>query len=133
MGRPESSELGGRFGRVLGHGGRSGHHVGMQRSDLARVRHILRLVSYGYTLAVVTFRVDDDLKRRMGQLKHVNWSDVLRQYVAETVSAEESRLRVGKDSARILRASKDIEDLRRRSPAGWKGAQGIMEWRKLQR
>ncbi|MEM1726380.1 MAG: hypothetical protein QXP86_01855 [Nitrososphaerota archaeon] len=50
---------------------------------------------------IASFRVDKKLKARMGRLRHINWSELLRRYVEPVVEQEENKLRPaggGKDS-----------------------------------
>jgi len=78
---------------------------------------------------VVSFRVDRRLKERMERLKHINWSEVVRRAIEETVRREEARLR-GKDRDRIAWASLKMDELRRRVE-GWSGVEEIRRWREV--
>lgn len=42
-------------------------------------------------MAIITVRVDDELKRRMERVKHVNWSEVVRQAIIRTLGHEEGQ------------------------------------------
>lgn len=42
-------------------------------------------------MAVITVRVDDELKGRMEGLRHINWSEVVRQAIIEVLDREEAR------------------------------------------
>lgn len=42
-------------------------------------------------MSIVTVRVDEELKRRMSKLKHINWSEVMRQAIIRTIEREEAR------------------------------------------
>ncbi|MEM1995302.1 MAG: hypothetical protein QXW32_07540 [Nitrososphaerales archaeon] len=42
-------------------------------------------------MALITVRVDDELKKRMSRLRHVNWSEVVRQAILNVVKREEER------------------------------------------
>jgi hypothetical protein len=72
-------------------------------------------------MSVVTVRVDEKTKRRMGQLKHVNWSSVLREAIERKLEQEKNR-----DLAKALLAN---DKLRRPAPAGWDSAKAIRFWR----
>ena len=76
---------------------------------------------------VVSFRISRRLKERMDRLKHVNWSEVVRRAIYETVVREEARLRV-KDAERLKRAVFRSEELSRRV-AGWNSVEEIRRWR----
>lgn len=97
-----------------------------RKTYLWAVRHVC-------TMPVVNFRIDEALKEKMDRLKHLNWSELLRKYVKKVVMEEESRLGEGKNRVRILGASRDIDELRQRTPRDWKGAEVVIRWRKLRR
>jgi len=83
-------------------------------------------------MAIVNFRVDEETKRRMEKLRHLNWSELLRTYVEEVVSAEEKRLPVERDRSLVEEGVREIEELRS-SPEGWSGAEVVIEWRRARR
>ncbi len=81
----------------------------------------------------MNFRVDEETKKRMERLKHLNWSELLRRYVGEVVKEEEKRLAVVRDMSLIEESARAIEDLRSRSPEGWSGAEVVIQWRRARR
>lgn len=42
-------------------------------------------------MVMISVRIDDDLKRRMAKLKHINWSEVIRQSILDVLSSEDAR------------------------------------------
>ncbi len=82
---------------------------------------------------MVSFRVDERLKKRMEALAHLNWSEVLRQYVGRVVTEEEMKSGRKKDFAAIAEAMATIDRLRSKSQSGWNGAEEIKKWRRLRR
>lgn len=84
-------------------------------------------------MAIVNFRVDEEIKKKMDRLKHLNWSEILRQYVSKVVEEEEKKSLAKKDFRRIKRSIKIIHKLRLRSPKDWKGAEVVMYWRRLRK
>jgi hypothetical protein len=40
---------------------------------------------------MISIRIDDDLKQKMVKLKHINWSEVVRQAIKGVLSGEEAR------------------------------------------
>ncbi|MEM3734952.1 MAG: hypothetical protein QW158_08425 [Nitrososphaerales archaeon] len=42
-------------------------------------------------MALITVRVDEELKKRMSRLRHVNWSEVVRQAILNVVKREEEK------------------------------------------
>ncbi len=77
---------------------------------------------------VVSVRIDEDLKRRMERLRHINWSEVIRRAIKEVVEAEEARLMRKRDVARLMRAVEISNGLYRRIP-GWSSTEEIRRWR----
>ena len=79
-------------------------------------------------MATITVRVDDELKRKMDELKDVNWSEVIREKIREVIEEEERRRSRKKDFSRIARASLKAEELS--SIFGGKNSEEtIREWR----
>ena len=76
---------------------------------------------------VVSFRIDKRLKERMDRLKHINWSEVVRRAIYETVVREEARAR-RRDPERLRRAALKSEELSRRVE-GWDSVEAIRRWR----
>ena len=76
---------------------------------------------------VVSFRIDRELKRRMDELRHINWSEVVRRAIAEVVARELAR-REEKDFVRIRRAVLRSKKLLRRVE-GWSSVEEIRRWR----
>jgi len=77
-------------------------------------------------LPVITLRVDDQLKRKMEQLREINWSEVARKAIEEKIS--ESELWQPVDSSLLSEASKDADALRRNAK-GWDSTSEIRRWR----
>lgn len=42
-------------------------------------------------MAIITVRVSEELKRRMGEMRHVNWSEVVRQAITRVLEGEGER------------------------------------------
>ena len=76
---------------------------------------------------IVSFRIDKELKKRMDRLKHINWSEVVRQAIHEVVVREEAKIR-GKDLTKIKRAVLKSKELSRRIE-GWSSVEEIRKWR----
>lgn len=93
---------------------------------------VIFLLHYMYysgvaTMKVVSVRVDEELKRRMKRLSHINWSEVIRQSIAEKVREEERRRR-RVDPELLLEAAELTDEVRRPSP-GWRSTEEIRKWR----
>ncbi len=79
---------------------------------------------------VVSFRIDKKLKEKMDKLKHINWSEVVRRAIYETIVREEAKMR-SKDFEKIKRAALRAELLSRRVE-GWSSVEEIRRWREAQ-
>ena len=75
----------------------------------------------------MSFRISEELKRRMEELKHINWSEVVRRAIAEVVEREELKTR-RKDLSRIRSAIIRAERLSRRVE-GWSSVEELRRWR----
>lgn len=85
-------------------------------------------------MAVITVRVDEELKAKMEKYKHVNWSEVVRRALAERVMAEEELMAKRNVNADLLlRAVSDQDRLRAKTTGRWSGAEEIRKWRELRR
>ena len=78
---------------------------------------------------VISFRVKRELKEKMERLRHINWSEVVRRAIEETIKREESRLKE-RDRARMRIAALRTDQLRRRI-LGWSGVEEIRRWREI--
>ena len=75
---------------------------------------------------VVSARVDEETRRRMRRLPHVNWSEVVRNAIQEKIRDEEKRHAV--DVAKIREAARSTDTLRRKHE-GWDSTKEIRDWR----
>ncbi|MBS7288229.1 MAG: hypothetical protein KIH01_05675 [Candidatus Freyarchaeota archaeon] len=72
-------------------------------------------------MAVVSVRVSKEVKKRMEQLKHVNWSEVVRKAIMEVLEEEEGRS--------LAKAVLLNEKVRKKAPEGWDSTEVIRYWR----
>jgi len=79
---------------------------------------------------VVSARIDEETRRRMRRLPHVNWSQVIREAINDRLRKEETRRRP--DRAQLLEAKRLADSVRRPSP-GWDSTEEIRRWRDLRR
>lgn len=77
-------------------------------------------------MPVITLRVDDRLKRKMEELRDVNWSEVARKAIEEKIA--EAELWQPVDVLLLKKASEDTDSLRR-SAKGWDSTTEIRRWR----
>jgi transcriptional regulator of met regulon len=75
---------------------------------------------------VVSARIDEDTRRRMRRLPHINWSEVIREAIAEKIEEEERRREV---DLRVLREAARITDSLRAPAPGWDSTEEIRRWR----
>ena len=73
-------------------------------------------------MATITVRLPEEIKKEMKRLDHINWSEVVRQAIAEEIKRDKMR-----------RASKTIEELRAKSKIKWDSVAVIREWREKRR
>lgn len=76
--------------------------------------------------SVVSFRVNKEIKEEMKKLKHINWSELLRQVVIKKI--EEEKIKQQKNYDRIRLAAKRTDELRREIK-GWLSTEEIRGWR----
>jgi len=76
-------------------------------------------------MPIITVRIDDEMKRMMEKLKHINWSEVIRRAISKKIEEEMERK---VDRKRILWAAVKTEELRRRVE-GWRSVDEIRRWR----
>ena len=78
---------------------------------------------------VVSSRVDEKTKRRMEELRHINWSEVMRKAILKKIE-EESRREV--DPVLIQEAIRIMDEVRR-PVEGYDGTMEIRRWREERR
>jgi hypothetical protein len=83
-------------------------------------------------LGIVSFRVDDELKKEMERLKTINWSEVLRQFVADKIREE---LTKPFDPVRRVKGSQLASEIQARQlvEPGWDSTEEIRKWRDQRR
>ncbi|MCS7115652.1 MAG: ribbon-helix-helix domain-containing protein [Candidatus Bathyarchaeota archaeon] len=72
-------------------------------------------------MKTLTVKVDEELREQMKKLRHVNWSEVIREAIRKKIEEENGR--------NIAEAVLINERLRRAAPDGWDSAKVIREWR----
>ncbi len=77
-------------------------------------------------MPVVTVRVNENLKKKMEELREVNWSEVTRMAIEEKI--KEVELWKPIDTEALRKASQRTDVLRRRVE-GWDSAAEIRRWR----
>lgn len=80
---------------------------------------------------VVSIRIDDETRKKMRSLSHVNWSEIIRKAIKEKVLEEEIEKR-RLDPASLAAAARVTDELRRPSP-GWSSVEEIRRWRDLRK
>jgi hypothetical protein len=78
----------------------------------------------------ISARIDEETRRRMRRLPHVNWSQVIREAIEERLRMEEVRRRP--ERAQLLEAKRLVDSVRR-SSSGWGSTEEIRKWRDLRR
>jgi len=78
---------------------------------------------------VISFRIDEKLKGKMERLKHINWSDVVRKAIQETIEKEEEKLRRKKKNAQRIKEALVRNIALERRVEGWSSVEEIRRWR----
>jgi Arc/MetJ-type ribon-helix-helix transcriptional regulator len=79
-------------------------------------------------MPTISIRIDEELKKKMTELSHINWSEVIRKKIEEVIEEEMKRKKGGKDYKRILEASvKSYEFFLKYG--GKKSEESIRKWR----
>jgi hypothetical protein len=77
-------------------------------------------------MPVVTVRVDEDTKRKMEELREINWSEVTRAAIEEKIREVELWKPIDNE---VLRKASQTTDALRRRVEGWDSAAEIKRWR----
>ncbi|MHA1386282.1 MAG: hypothetical protein ACTSR3_21220 [Candidatus Helarchaeota archaeon] len=80
-------------------------------------------------MSVVSFKIDRELKKKMQKYKHINWSEVLREAVERRIKIEETLKSHEFDLALALKASEEIDKIRKKTSGIWNGAEEVRKWR----
>jgi len=85
-------------------------------------------------VTTITVRIPEDLKRRMNRLKGVNWSDVVREALLETIIIQEKMRE--RDWDLVKKAAREADELRIRLEArhgrcNYDSAETIRYWRDI--
>ena len=72
-------------------------------------------------MPLITVRVDEETKRRMEELKHINWSRVIREAILKTLNDERSR-----NLAKAVLLNE--RNLVKPKP-GWRSVDEVRRWR----
>jgi len=83
------------------------------------IRKYIYILKMGVDMKTLIVKVDDELKERMKRLRHVNWSEVIRESIRRKIDEENGR--------NIAEAVLINERLRRETPEGWDSAKVIRE------
>lgn len=76
------------------------------------------------TMPVISVRIDERTKKRMRTLKHINWSQVVREDLMRRIEEESRRI----DRALLSKAIQETDKLRRKVP-GYDSTAEIRKWR----
>ncbi|MGI0080612.1 MAG: hypothetical protein ACRECH_13430 [Nitrososphaerales archaeon] len=72
-------------------------------------------------MSIVTVRVDEETRKKMSRMRHVNWSSVLREAIDKKLVQES-----GRDLANAVLTN---DKLRKKAPSGWNSVEVIRFWR----
>ena len=72
-------------------------------------------------MSIVSVRVSEEIKKRMNKLKHINWSEVIREAILKALREEEGR--------NLAKAVLINERIRKKAPEKWDSTKVIRSWR----
>ena len=72
-------------------------------------------------MSTISVRIDSDLKKAMESLKHINWSEILRQAILKTIQNEKER-----DMARAVLLN---DKIRKKAPENFNSTDIIRDFR----
>ena len=84
-------------------------------------------------MALITVKVDEDLKRRMASHADLNWSEIVPSAIEERLRAEETTRKKKLDRPRIREAIAMSDRIREKTSGNWSVTEEIRRRRELRR
>ena len=78
-------------------------------------------------MSVVSVRLDEETRRKMKLLSHLNWSEVIRQAIVQKITEEENKKR--RLDPKTLKEAAEITDKIRKPSPSWSSTEEIRKWR----
>ena len=78
-------------------------------------------LKYTYKMTIISVRIDPELKKKMDALKHLNWSEIIRQAIKHRIRDEMER--------NIAKAVLINEKIRKIAPENFNSADLIRQFR----
>lgn len=82
-------------------------------------------------MSVISVRIDEQTRRKMKLLSHLNWSEVIRQAITQKIKEEENRKR--RLDPKMLKEAAEITDRIRKPSPSWSSTEEIRKWRDLRK
>lgn len=82
-------------------------------------------------MSVISVRIDEQTRRKMKLLSHLNWSEVIRQAITQKIKEEENRKR--RLDPKMLKEAAEITDKIRKPSPSWSSTEEIRKWRDLRK
>jgi Arc/MetJ-type ribon-helix-helix transcriptional regulator len=82
-------------------------------------------------MSIISVRIDEETRRKMKKLTHLNWSEVIRQAILQKIKEEESKKRTL--DPKMLKEAAEITDRVRRPSPSWSSVEEIRKWRELRK
>jgi len=82
-------------------------------------------------MSVISIRIDEQTRRKMKLLSHLNWSEVIRQAIIQKIKEEENRKR--RLDPKMLKEAAEITDKIRKPSLSWSSTEEIRKWRELRK
>ncbi len=84
-------------------------------------------------MALITVKVDENLKKRMASHGDLNWSEIVRAAIEERLRIEEATMKRKLDRSRMLEAMAASDRIREKTSGNWSVTEEIRRWRELRR
>jgi len=82
-------------------------------------------------MSTISVRIDEQTRRKMKLLSHLNWSEVIRQAITQKIKQEENRKR--RLDPKMLKEAAEITDKIRKPSPSWSSTEEIRKWRDLRK
>jgi hypothetical protein len=82
-------------------------------------------------MSIISVRIDEQTRRKMKLLSHLNWSEVIRHAIIQKIKQEENRKR--RLDPKMLKEAAEITDKIRKPSPSWSSTEEIRKWRDLRK
>jgi hypothetical protein len=80
-------------------------------------------------MSLITFKIKEELKKKMRKYKHINWSEIARKAIEERIRLEELSESRKVDTDLMKNAIAVQDRIRSKSSRKWSATEEIRKWR----